>query len=327
MAEGRGIDEILGAVPPAQALLAGMELGLFTVIDEKALTSAEVAAELGVDASRIARLLYALAMIGILKAENGRFRNGDEALAKLVAGKPGYMGGSHQLLSELWAADLLTAQSIRSARPMAAHDYSAVDEDATARFFRGLAASALAFGRTLGKTEDFATVNSVADIGGGPGSACLGLRESWPHLACTVVELPISAPVSSRLLAEQGATGVEVVEGDIVAGPLSRRYDAAVLKAMIQVLSEDEASAAIRNVAASLNPDGRIYISGSGILEDDRLGPTDAVLVNLTFLNLYREGASYTESEYRAWLERAGFTNFQRSRLVNGSNLISARLA
>lgn len=59
----------------------------------------------------------------------------------------------------------------------------------------------------------------------------------------------------------------------------------------MQVLAPADAARAIANAAAALRPDGTIYITGAGILDDDRMGPKSAVFINLTFMNLYQAGA------------------------------------
>ena len=56
---------------------------------------------------------------------------------------------------------------------------------------------------------------------------------------------------------------------------------------------------------------GEIYIVGY-VLNDDRRSPPETAAYNLVFLNIYDEGEAYTESEYKIWLEAAGFKNFQR---------------
>ena len=68
---------------------------------------------------------------------------------------------------------------------------------------------------------------------------------------------------------------------------------------------------------------GEIYIVGY-VLDDDRLSPPETAAYNLVFLNLYDEGEAYTESEYKTWLEAAGFKDFQRIVLTRGYSLIRA---
>ncbi len=96
------IDKLIAAVPPALALRAGLELGIFTRLGGSAMTADSLGAALKVEPDRLSRLLYALASIGLLEVENGQFRNSAEALAFLDASKPTYRGGDHALLRELW---------------------------------------------------------------------------------------------------------------------------------------------------------------------------------------------------------------------------------
>jgi len=90
------------------------------------------------------------------------------------------------------------------------------------------------------------------------------------------------------------------------------------------VLAPGDAARAIANAAASLRVGGTIYIAGGGILDDDRLAPREAVFWNLTFMNLYPAGASYTEAEHAEWLSAVGCGNLQRVTLPSGAGIISA---
>jgi hypothetical protein len=92
------------------------------------------------------------------------------------------------------------------------------------------------------------------------------------------------------------------------------------------VLSADNAQKAVRNIAAALNPGGKIYIVGQ-VLDDSRTSPVEAVGFNLLFLNLFDEGESFTESEHRGWLADAGLVNIHRSNclLKDGNGLITAQ--
>lgn len=320
------IESWIAAVPRAMALRAGLELEVFTKIGDGSVTAASLGAALGVDPERLSRLLYALCSIGLLRVENGRFANGPEASAYLDASKPGYRGGDHELLRQLWSADLLTADSLRENRPAALHDFSQAGPEAAAAFNRKIAPGALVFGRTLAREIDLSAVGSVIDIGGGSGTALVGLRERWPHLAATLMELPPVAAAARIVLSDTGIEDVRVEEGDITASPSRDRHDLAILKAVVQVLPPDKARLSILNAARCLRPGGEILIAGWGVIDDDRLGPPDGVFLNITFLNLYRHGESYTEGQYRAWMAEAGFQHITRSRLPDGCTLIRGRL-
>src|SRR4029077_2450754 len=94
---------------------------------------------------------------------------------------------------------------------------------------------------------------------------------------------------------------VGVQTADIVHGPPEGQYDAAVLRYLIQVLGPTEAASAIRHTPEVLRTGGVIYIA-AWILDDTRLTPPQAVMANLTMINLYDEGQVYTEQEHFSWL-------------------------
>jgi SAM-dependent methyltransferase len=320
------VAELRAAVEPALALLAGMQLGVFTALGERERSAEEVAAEIGCDAGRLSRLLYALAHVGLLEVTNGRFRNGAEATAVLVAGKPGFVGSAHEVIAKVWSANLNTAESIRTGKPVAEHDFSTAKPEDTAAFLRGLATGGLAFGRTLAGMLDLSRAGSVIDIGGGAGTVLAGLRERWPHLKATLLELPEVIVHAGPILAGHGAGEVALEEGDILRGPSRHKHDLAILRAVIQVLSPADAERAIRHTAQSLRSGGEAIIGGWGILDDDRLGPRSGVFVNLTFLNFYRDGEAYTESQYRGWMEAAGFVGIERSSMPDGTGMFRGRI-
>ncbi|WP_181177651.1 hypothetical protein [Mesorhizobium sp. B4-1-1] len=87
-------------------------------------------------------------------------------------------------------------------------------------------------------------------------------------------------------------------------------------RALIQVLSPDDTERAIEHACRSLRPGDVIYITGSGIIEYDRLSPAAGVYLNLTSMNLYPGGTAYTISEHFAWLTKAGLRRYRAYRLA-----------
>lgn len=320
------IQSLQASVAPAFALHAGVMLGVFTALGDATLSAVEVAKLLDVDTQRLERLLYALVATGLLEIRDDGFCNSREAAVYLVRGKPDYVGDEHQLLDQLWHADLLTATSIKQRQPAGKHDFASADHASSLAFFRSTAPYALTFGRGLAAMIDLREVNSAIDIGGGAGHVLIGLSETKPSLRSTLFELAPSVAIAKELLADEPlAEGMEFEIGDIAQAPSATTHDLAILKAVIQVLSPQDAAAAIRHAYVSLNSGGRLFVSGVGILNDDRVSPLEAVFYNLTFMNLYSDGASYTRSEYSRWLSEAGFGDIRFSTMPSGSQLISAR--
>jgi hypothetical protein len=319
------IQRLLANVPPALAMLAAMQLEVFTVLGDSVRAAADLASALGVAEEPLSRLLYALVACGLLERREGGFANSVETATFLVKGLPGYLGGMHELLDQLWRADLLTAQSLRSGRPAALHDFTRASDEQMAAMLRGMHPSAIATGRDLLQRFDFSLYRSVVDVGGGSGGLAATLCHGLPGLNAVLFDLPRTAALAAPILRETpGGDRVTIEAGDILTAPPSGTHDAIVLRALVQVLAPADAARALANAAAALRPGGVIYIVGGGILDDDRLRPPSAVYLNLTFLNLYPAGASYTRAEHAAWLEAAGCTDVQRITLPTGAGIIHA---
>lgn len=321
------IYELMHAVYPSFGMLAGMELGVFDALAAAPLESAQLAAALSVKPGKLTRLLYVLVDAGLLAIEGERFANSGLANQFLVRTRPDFIGDVHGLLHQLWEATMRTADSIRSDRPVAEHDFTSMGDEEKLAFFRGLHGETIDSAVELSKRFDFSSRRSLLDVGGGSGGLAIGMLERWPNLTATIVELPAVTPITRQFVEESRvAERIRIAASDVTAEPPPGRFDVAVLRALVQVLGLEQARAAIVNVGRAMVPGGRIYIVGAGALDDSRLSPRTALFYDLVFINIYREGRSYTEREYRMWLSDAGFHRVDRIvRETGGSIFIGVK--
>jgi O-methyltransferase domain/Dimerisation domain len=289
------------------AMLAGMQLDVFTPLASGPMTAAELSMTLGLQPDKLSPLLYALVHADLLTLAKEHFSNTPEADAYLVKGRPTYMGSAHAHYTELWGAALGVTQSISSGEPHARHDFNAMSDIELGAFFRGLHAGAMATGRQLATAFEFNRFQSLLDVGGGSGGVAIAACENCASLRATVLELPRVAAIAKTVVDAAGLTQrVDVVATDILGASPEGTHDVAVLRYLLQVLSPDQARLALRNVGAALRSGGELFIIGH-VLDDARLSPASAVGMNLVFLSFYDDGRSYTEAEHRSWLEGAGF--------------------
>jgi len=99
--------------------------------------------------------------------------------------------------------------------------------------------------------------------------------------------------------------------GDLRAGSLGEGYDLVLVSAICHMLGEDENRDLLARCARALAPGGRVAIR-EFILDPDRAGPPTAALFALNMLVGTARGNTYTEAEYRSWLEQAGFQEITR---------------
>jgi hypothetical protein len=317
------IQNLYAGVAPAMAMLAGLQLDVFTALGTDRLTADDLSSKTALPADRLSRLLFALVAAGLLVREGQKFANTDEAREFLVKSSPNFTGSSHELTSDLWKADLNTAESIKSGSAAAEHDFSQMSEEQLLAFLRGLQTSAHSAGYSIGEMIALPLGGKVIDIGGGSGATLQGLLAVHPSAQGTLMELDRVADAAARLVAPTDRT-IDIVKGDICRSVPPGKYDAAIMRAVLQVLSPVQAVNAIQNAFLLLKPGGTIHITGGGILNEDQLSPASAVYLNVTMMNLYPAGASRPVSQHKNWLEASGFVDVRICQLSNGSQLISA---
>ena len=301
------IESLADAVYPSFAMLAGMELDLFTPLRDGPLTVEEIAQAAGTDRAKTAPLLYALVAVGLLKVDGGRFLNSPEANRFLVRGKPDYIGMRHHACRRRWNSVLCVAETIRTGVPQRGMDYARMPADVRGSFYRGTFTECLAAGRELAKSQDFSGFRNLVDVGGGSGGLAIAMAEAWPNLSITIADLPAIAPIAQRYIDEAGfATRINVCPTNVVSDPLSGSYDVAVMRGLFPVLTPEQIRSALANVYPALTPGSPLYVVG-WILDDSRTSPVSYATYNLLFVNDYADGLIRTEAEHRAWLEEAGF--------------------
>ena len=319
------INRIADGAYPALALLAGMQLDLFTPLEHGPMTADEIARTLGVGSAKLKPLLYALVTANLLTLDGDWFANTTESSHFLVEGKPDYIGHRHHGMASRWANILHTADSIREGTAQAKVDFSTISRDEVESSSHTRHQEAVAAGVELVERIDFSQHDDLLEVGGRTGGLTFGVLEAQPHIRGTIVDLPATTPVTEHYVQEAGLTGqVRVLAADVVEEVLEGSYDAVIMKSFIQVLNPDQARQALVNIHRVTEPGGAVYILGA-VLDDSRLSPAEAVASSLNFLNIYDGGQSYTEGEYREWLTEAGFVDVERVVTSSGSSIVTAR--
>ena len=319
------IEKLFYQAFPSFALLAGMQLDLFTPLKDGSLSADQLADALGVGSTKLELLLYALVGAKLLKVHGDLFSNTAESDHFLVQGRPAYIGHRHGSNATLYTNVLKTAESIRTGTAQSMADFSAISRDRLESLSRNRHPDTLAAGRDLVARYDFSSYRRLLDVGGGTGGLSFAVIEACPHIVATVVELPLTIPITRQYIDEAGAGGrVQVMEADAVDGALTGSFDVAVLRWLIQALSAGQAGRVIKNVSQVIEPGGVIYILGH-VIDDSWLTPQEMLGRNLNYLNTYDGGQAYSEGEHRGWLTAAGFEDIERVVLPNKESIIRAR--
>lgn len=318
------IARYLESIYAPYALLTAMQLDVFSAL-EKAHSPEQVAELINVDAGRLKILLYALVAAELLQVEDGKFSNTPATSYYLVKGQPDYIGDLHHVLATVWKAVALSTETIRTGIPQAKVDYHAdqPDDDEVA-VLKGLFKSSGRSVKNLMRACDLSQHRHLADIGGGSGGIATTLTAAYPELQVTIVDLPGITPLTQQLI--QSASGrerIHIISSDVIANPIPGKYDAALMRGFTQVLAPDAIRAALKHAYDALEPGAVLYVMAR-ILEDSRITPASSALFNLVFINIYDDGQAYTQSQYRQWLEEAGFARIEFTMIPGTDAIIQA---
>ena len=99
------------------AMLAGMQLDVFTPLSDGPMSAQQIAVALSAKPDKLEPLLHALTAAGLLSLDSDLPANTAEADHYLVNGKPDYVGWRHIGLAHQWNTHLRTAESIRTGLP------------------------------------------------------------------------------------------------------------------------------------------------------------------------------------------------------------------
>jgi cyclopropane fatty-acyl-phospholipid synthase-like methyltransferase len=164
----------------------------------------------------------------------------------------------------------------------------------------------------------------MLDLGGGSAAYSIAFAQANPRLRAEVLDLPAVLPLTQDYIRRAGLEArIQTRPGDLRTDAFGEGYDLALMSAIAHMFSPEENRDLLRRIHQALAPNGRLVLQDF-ILEADKTSPGFAVLFSLNMLVNTTAGASYSETEYEAWLRGAGFRECKRVRLPGPANLMIA---
>jgi predicted O-methyltransferase YrrM len=305
----------------SRALLTAVELDVFTALGEGA-TAPEAAARLGADPRATEMLLNALAALGVLTKEHGVFHNTPMAAEYLSDQSPESERAAVLHTAHLWDRWSALTRVVRTGKPVGRRR-GAGARQWTQAFIAAMHRGARARAPHLVQAVGVEGVRRMLDVGGGSGALSIAFAQAAPELRAEVLDLPEVLPITRRHIRAAGLSGrVTTRPGDLTADAFGQGYDLALVSMICHMLSPEQNRDLFRRVFQALAPGGRIVVQDF-ILNPDKTAPRMAALFSLNMLTGTEAGASYSEPEYAAWLEEAGFREVRKIALPIPSALMA----
>ncbi|WP_433544478.1 methyltransferase (plasmid) [Streptomyces sp. CA-294286] len=160
---------------------------------------------------------------------------------------------------------------------------------------------------------DLGNAGHLLDCGGGDAVNAIALARHNPGLQVTILEIPTSAAVTEKKIAEAGLSDrIEVHPGDMFTERFPSDNDCVLFAHQLVIWTPEENTLLLRKAYEALKPGGRVVIFNS-MSNDAGDGPLIAALDSVYFAALPAEGGMiYPWRLYEQCLRDAGFSSAQR---------------
>jgi ubiquinone/menaquinone biosynthesis C-methylase UbiE len=294
------------AFQESRVLLTALELDLFTALGEGA-TAAEVSLRLSTDARATEMLLNALVAVGALGKRDAVFRCTVESKA-LGSARAGLLHTVH-----LWNTWSTLTECVKAGRAVQPRGPEGFPEARTRAFIAAMHARAQDSAEETVRLSGIRDAKRMLDVGGGSGAFSIAFAKACPELRAEILDLGAVVPLAEEYIREAGLQDrVRVRPGDMRTAEFGQGFDLVLLSAVCHMFGEDENRALIQRCARALLPGGHLVIR-EFILQEDRTGPPHAAIFALNMLVGTEHGNTYTEGEYRSWMEEAGLGSITRA--------------
>ncbi len=318
------IREFASSFQKSRILLSGIELDVFSNIEESGSTNKQIANKLKLDVHACERLMNALVSLGFLKKQNQQFFNTPESFAFLSRKSPDYLGGLMHS-NHLWNTWSNLTKVVRTGVSAHPDEINVRGDDWLTAFITAMHDRAKKQAPEQLASIGLSGVKSILDIGGGSGAYSMEFVVRKPEIEATVFDLPNVVPITKTFLEKEGFAGkVKTYAGDYTRDELPNGFDMVFLSAIIHSNSLDVNRDLIKKCYGSLNKNGRIVIQ-DWIMNKDRTQPTSGAVFAINMLVGTEAGDCFTEPEVSEMMTAAGFRDISRTEFETGYSRMTGK--
>lgn len=300
----------------AQTLRAAVRLRVAELVGDTPRGAAAVAADAGTEPQAMARLLRALAGLGLLKEHGPDSFSVTAAGALLAPGHPESLTSFVRMFTEpaiIRAWEHLD-DSVRSGE--VAFDavfgtdffsHLAQHPELSAEFNAAMSQAVAETAAVLPYAFDFGKFSSVTDVGGGDGTLLAGVLGAHPGLSGVVLDTEQGLAGAPRTLERYGLTGrCSLVAGDFFRS-VPEGSDLYLIKSVLHDWSDDQVVTILTHCRQVLPPGGLVLIV-EPVLPESVGATADAGITYLSDLNMLVNlgGRERSRADFAEVCRRAG---------------------
>lgn len=302
------------------ALMAAVELGLFTAVSKGAGSFAEAAAALDITETNAERLMTACVALKLLElGDDGRMTNAPDVERFLVEGSPRYAGPWMLFTKPRWDDWGKLSEKLKSKTVDRLGKYGEFTVERAREYHKATYSIGMGAGRRFARQVDMSGRKRLMDLGGGSGAYSIVATGAYEGLKAVVLDLPAVVVVAREVIAENGASERVAAEAcDFTADPFPTDCDVAVMASNLPIYSREIIADVVKKTFDALLPGGEMHLIGE-TLDDDRRGPVGPALWGLSEAISGTTGLAHTNADCIGYFENAGFHDVTLNEFVPGS--------
>ncbi|GJL50070.1 MAG: SAM-dependent methyltransferase [Nitrospirales bacterium] len=299
-------------------VLTALEIELFSVMGKQLWTIKALAKTLKVSERGLDILCRNLASAGLLQKQATRYQCGNVAQRFLNRHSQHYRGAYLKLMCRQWEDWSHLTQSVKTGQPVVEKEPETVEYRRA--FSWAMHERSRDAARQVARQVNFKQAHSLLDVGGGPGTYALEFLAKNPKLSATVWDRPAALAVAKEIAAplRQGKR-LAYQPGDFLTDSIQGKFDIIWLSNVIHIYSAEMNTRLFRRLRSHLNPEGRIYIQDTFLLDKHGLRPAETNLFAVTMLLFTETGNTFSAVDVQSWLKKTGYTRPGTVRLRKGT--------
>jgi len=296
----------------SRAVYVIAKLGIPDILNSGPKTAEELASATNTDAPSLYRVLRALASVGVVNSEDGRFAL--NALTEtLVTDAPGSLRwfAISELGQEHYPAWGNLMHSVRTGE--IAFDnrfgvdiwkYFANNPEDAAVFNDSMSGVTAVANEEILSLYDFSGFNKLVDVGGGHGGLITSVLKKNPNLKGVLFDAPeVIEGAQTKIEAAGLADRLETASGNFFEA-VPAGGDAYIMKWIIHDWDDQKSNTILRNIRNQIPANGRLILIDSVVPETNE--PHFSKFIDLNML-VMTGGKERTEKEFQELLAAAGF--------------------
>jgi len=311
----------LGYYWETKILLTAVRLDVFSALDGKRRTVAEVAGRIGAHEGVLALLLNALVAMRLVNKEGETYRNTTAASTHLVRQSPQYIGHLLLLHDAEWENWGRLEQTIRTGQRTVDRHVFETDPELGGNVLAVLHRIGQQSGPDLAKRLQLNGPIRMLDLGGGAGTNAIAFCQVYPELTATVFDLPATLRVTSKTVKDAGLESrIALLPGDFTKDVLGGPYDCVLMSDILHYQTFETNEALVKKSYDHLVPGGRLVIKDR-FLDEAGTGPAWTTAFAVHILVNTEQGGCYKTTDAIQWMTQAGFDSvneLERTAVVQG---------